>query len=465
MREIELAVIGGGPAGISAAIEAAKLGVQVAIIDENSKVGGAIYKQFPDPFIVGDISRLGKDYIRGQKMIEEFDRYRGKIEFLESAVVWGLFEDKSIEINYRGKNQTLKPLRLIIAEGAYERPMPFPGWTLPGVFAAGGLHTFIKTQQILPGERFLVTGTGPCQLAVATQLIRSGAKVVGVLEASSSRGIWNYLSKMLGQWGPINDGLQYLNELRKAKVPFLNPYAIVEARGGNQVAEAIYAKVDKDWRPVSGTEKVVEVDSICIGYGFVPSIRLSGLSGCRHQYHRKRGGWIPEHDSYMETSVPGVFVVGDGAGVAGVLVAVEEARLCSIRVCHQLGRIREDEADRLYVPIFEKLKKIKKIRTALEEFSVIRPGWFTRLKDDTIVCRCEEVTAGEIQKLIADGATSINQIKLVTRTGMGHCQGRICESSLSALVAIETKKPIEEVGRFITRPPVRPISLGELVAE
>lgn len=461
-REMDLAIVGAGPAGISAAIEAVKLGAKVTLIDENVKPGGKIYQQLPDAFVIRDVNQLGKDYIKGQKLLEDLDKYRAGIEFLDNVIVWGAWEDKSLEIVYQGKTHTLKPQKLILAEGAYERPMPFPGWTLPGVYAAGGVQRMVKTQRVLPGKKFLLTGTGPLQLVVASQLIRSGAQVVGVLEAASSSGWWKRISKVWGQWELIKDGLEYLSELRKAKVPFLSPYGIVEAHGTDQVTGATYAKLDENWKPIAGTEKKVEVDSICVGYGFIPSTRLSGLCKCKLQYSHELGGLIPEHDMYMETSVPGVFIAGDGCGVAGAMVAVEEGRLCAIRACNQLGRIKEDKLKSLSEPILKKLKEIRKFRTVLDEVSAIRLGWFTRVRDDTIICRCEEVTAGEIRKAIADGAVQTNEMKGLLRTGMGYCQGRFCESSLHALIALETKRPIEELERWTLRPPIKPIRLGEL---
>jgi len=463
MREVELAIVGAGPAGMAAAIEAAKSGVKITLIDENPKPGGQIYQQLPGSFSIRDINQMGKDYVQGQKLLEKIDKYGSNIDFLEGAVVWGAFEDRTLEIVYQEKNQTLKPQKLILAEGALERPMPFPGWTLPGVYAAGGVQRMVKTQRVLPGKRFILTGTGPLQLVVANQLIRAGAEVAGVLEAGSAEGWWKHLSKIWGQWELVKDGLRYLNELRKAKVPFLSPYGIVEAHGNDHVTGATYAKLDKDWKPIAGTEKVLELDTICVGYGFIPSIRLSELLGCKHRYHHNLGGWISEHDIYMETSVPGVFVAGDGAGVAGSMVAIEEGRLCSMRACNQLGRIKESELERLSSPIFKKLKEMRKFRTALDELSAIRPGWFTRIRDDTIICRCEEVTASEIRKRIAEGATNVNEIKFFSRAGMGHCQGRMCESSLQALLTLETNRPIEEVGRLTSRPPIRPIPSGQLL--
>lgn len=462
MRDVELAIIGAGPAGISAAIEAAKLGAPVTMIDENPKAGGQIYRQLPDAFIVQDINQMGRDYLEGRKLLEELDRYRSKIEFLDNAIVWGVFSDRTVEFVYRGKNQTLKAKKLILSEGAYERAMPFPGWTLPGVFATGGVQKIVKTQRVLPGKKFLLTGTGPLQLVVAQELIRAGAEVVGVLEAASTKRLWTNLPKLWRQWELVKEGLGYLNELRKAKVPFLYSYGIVEAHGTDYVTGAKYAKLDKDWRPIPGTEKTVEVDGICVGYGFIPSIRLSNVCGCSHEYHHEMGGWIPEHDVYMETSVPGVFVAGDRAGVMGSMVAVKEGRLCCISACSQLGWINEDKAESLFAPILKKLKGMRKFQAALGEISAIPIGWFSRVRDDTIICRCEEVTAGEIRELVGYGAIHVNDFKRFTRAGTGHCQGRMCESSISALVAMEKNIPWEETGYFTIRPPIKPILLKEL---
>jgi len=270
---------------------------------------------------------------------------------------------------------------------------------------------------------------------------------------------------MWGQWELVKDGLCYLNELRKHRVPLLTSHAIVEARGKDQVTGVTYAKVDKDWKPIHGTERDVEVDAICVGYGFVPSTRLSRLCGCKLMYRHDLGGWIPEHNHRMETSVPGVYVAGDGAGVSGALAAVEEGRLCSIWASHGLGRISDREADRLSGPILKKLSSIRKFRTSLDEVSAFRPGWLARMRRDTTVCRCEEVTYGEILKVIAEGAVTLSELKMFTRAGMGYCQGRMCESSLAALLSMHTGRSIENIGPFTPRPPLKPIRLGDALAQ
>lgn len=457
MTEVELAIIGGGPAGICAAIEAAKYNVEVTLIEENSRLGGQFYRRLADGFTVNQ-RQLDKYYVRGTKLIAELE-YGRKVEVIENALVWGIFSDKEVAYLRDDKTETLKAQRLILAEGAYDRPVPFTGWTLPGVLTAGAALRMVKIEKVLPGERILLAGSGPLQLLLATHLVRSGAKVVAMLEASPLNNSWKHLPHLLGQWELLKDGLGYLWELRKAKVPLLRGHAIVEAKGEEQVYQAIYAKVDKDWQIVPGTEKNAEVDTIITGYGLIPSGRLSRLCGCPQKWDPYLGGWIPEHDEYMETALPGIFIVGDCNGIEGAAVAAEEGRLAAIKICQELGRITPEEASRRCSPIFKKLRGFRRFESALNSIFAIRRGLLARIPDEVIICRCEEVTAGEIRNVIAEGITSINEIKALTRVGMGPCQGRMCMPIIAEMVSIETKRPVEEVGFFAPRPPIKPIPL------
>jgi len=465
MKEVELAIIGAGPAGICAAIEAAKSNVPVTVIDENTRPGGQIYRQPADTFAVTDENKLGKDYIQGTKLIRELEHYSQKIELIEDAPVWGIFADREIAFIHQDKSEELRPQKLILAEGAYDRPMPFPGWTLPGILTAGGAQRMVKTERVLPGKRILLAGTGPLQLVLANQLLQAGAEVVSILEAASVMAVGKCLPRFWGQWELLGDGLRYLWGLRSHNIPYLMSHAIIQARGEEEVKEAVYARVDKDGKPIPGTEKTVEVDTICLGYGLIPSARLSRLCGCEHKYDSCLRAWVPSHDENMETNLPGVFVAGDGAGIGGVFVAMEEGRLAAIKACQQLGYITQEEAQRRSLPIFKKLRGLRRFESALNEAFFIRRGLFTQITDDTVICRCEEVTAGEIRQIIANGATSINDIKRLTRAGMGDCQGRMCESIIAEMISMETKQPVEEMGWFSSRPPVKPFPLGILAAE
>jgi len=460
VREVPLAIIGGGPAGICAAIEAANYGVSATLFEENHSLGGQIYRRLPDSLRIIDQKQLGKDYVQGTRLLAELERCRDKFELKQDVLVWGIFPDKEIAFLHNGKTEMLKAQKLILAEGAYDRPMPFPGWTLPGVMTAGAALRLVKTEKTIPGERILLSGAGPLQLALAARLVRDGATVVAVLEGATLKSSWRYLSGICGQWELLKDGLDYLREINKAKVPLLRWHAIIEARGEKQVQQAIYAKVDRDGRVIAGTEKSLEVDTIITGYGLVPSTRLSRLCGCLHKWHPYLGGWIPCLDDYMETTLPGIFAVGDCTGIEGAIVAQEEGRLAALRVCQQLGLITTAEASRRYSAIFKELRRLRKFEAALNQIFALRRGWLAGLADDVIICRCEEVTAGEIRKVIAEGFTNLSEIKTLTQAGMGPCQGRICEPIITEIISLEAKQLIAEVGFLSPRPPVKPVPFG-----
>lgn len=327
----------------------------------------------------------------------------------------------------------------------------------------------VKIEKVLPGRRILLAGTGPLQLVLAHELVQAGAEVVAVLEAAPPTSVWKYLPRFWGQWELIKGGLHYLWELRMNKIPYMMSHAIIEARGEKEVKRAVYARIDRDGKPVPGTEKTVEVDTICVGYGLIPSTRLSRLCGCEHKYEPCLGAWVPCHDENMETTVPGVFVAGDCTGIAGALVAIEEGRLAAIKVSQQLGHITQEKARYRSLPIDKRLRGLRRFESALSEMFSIRRGLFTQITDETIVCRCEEITAGEVRHTIADavasGVINTSEIKKLTRAGMGNCQGRICETTIAQMISAETKQPLEYMEQCTLRPPVKPIPLGIIAAE
>ena len=462
MREVELAIIGGGPAGICAALEAARYGVPTVLLEENHSLGGQVYRRLADDFTVASQKQPDKYYVKGTELIAELEQYRGKIELMDDAFVWGIFPDKEIAFLHGDKLGTLKAQRLILAEGAYDRPIPFPGWTLPGVITAGAALRMVKVEYVLPGERILLAGTGPLQLLLAAHLVRAGAKVVAILETSHVSNSWQRLPQLWGQWELLKDGLDYIWEIRKAGIPLLRGHAIIEAKGEEQVCQAVYARVDRDWQIVPGTEKSVDVDSIITGYGLIPSGRLSRLCGCHHKWAPYLGGWVPKHNEYMETDLPGVFTAGDCNGIEGAVIAAEEGRLAAINICRESGYITPEEAEHRCSLIFKKLRGLRRFESALNSIFAIRRGLLAQIPDDVVICRCEEVTAGEIREVIAEGMTNINEIKALTRAGMGPCQGRMCVSIIAEMVSLKTNQPLAEIGLPTPRPPIKPVPLVDI---
>lgn len=462
VRESELLILGGGPAGMAAAIEAAKAGARVTMLDENARPGGQIYRQFNAGFRVVDADVLGHDYERGQELLKEFASVAGQVEYLDEALVWGIAPENELDFLRQGESRSLRYRQLIIAVGAYDRPVPFPGWTLPGVLTAGGAQRLIKTQRVLPGERILLAGTGPLQLAVANQIVDAGGTVAAIVEAgnidtwmSLARGAW-------GQWALIADAWRYWSGIRKAGIPLWREHILVEVRGDGRVEEAVVARVDQEWRPVPGTARTLLVDTVCVGYGFVPSVELTRLGGCEHRYDPLLGGWLPVRGEHMETTTPNLYVAGDCGGVAGSFVATEEGRIAGLAAARALGHISADEARRRMEPSRERLAGLQRLRQALDEVSRPRPGLYELAKDDTIICRCEEITLGEIKAAMAEDIRDLNELKRMTRVGMGSCQGRMCGPAVQEIVARAKGTPPAEIAPLTPRPPIRPVPITAL---
>lgn len=465
MKKAELAIIGGGPGGVVAAIEAAKAGVKVILLDENESPGGQIYRQFEKGFKVTDAEVLGGDYEKGLDLLNQFSSLSDKIEYLNNSTVWGIFDNNTLAFARNGASSSIGYKKLLIANGAYDRPVPFPGWTLPGVLTAGGAQKLVKTERILPGKKILLCGTGPLQLVLAHQILKAGGKIEAILEAGHVSNNWlKGLKGIWGNWDYLNEGWKYLRSIQKAGVPLLYNHIILEARGNGQVEEAVFAKVDENWRPRPGTERTAAVDTICLGYGFVPSTELTMLAGCKHRYDRLLGGYIPLRSENMETSVPGIYAVGDGAGVAGSKVAIEEGRIAGTAIAGSLDYISDTDAAKNIKQSGKLLDKYNRLRKVLDEMSMPRPGLYELATDDTVICRCEEVTLKEIKRAMADETKQVKDLKRKTRAGMGPCEGRMCGPSLIEIMRNQPNASPEGPGYLNPRPPVKPIALGVLAA-
>jgi len=462
LKEVELMILGSGPAGMSAAIEATLAGASVTLVDENPRSGGQIYRQFSEGYRVLDPKAMGKDYHRGQKLLAEFESVKDRVACLNETLAWGIFENQEVALQRGESSYSTRFQKLIISIGAYDRPVPFPGWTLPGVFTAGGAQRMVKIQRVLPGEKILLVGTGPLQLALANQINDAGGNVAAIVEAGRIGNWWRMLAGAWGQWQLMGDALNYLWGIRKAGIPMHRGYIIQEVRGDGQVEEAVVAEADADWRIKPGTQQTFQVDTVCVGYGFVPSVELTRLAQCDHRYDPVQGGWLPVRNDDMQTSVSGVYAAGDCTGIAGSFVAVEQGRIAGIAAARSLGYLSAGEAEQRMAPSRRRLAGLERLRRVLDEFSMPRPGLFELAQDDTIVCRCEELTLADIKAALADGATDMNEIKRMTRMGMGLCQGRMCGPALQEIIAREKGLTAADLGYLNPRPPVKSVPLTVL---
>jgi hydrogen cyanide synthase HcnB len=460
-----LVIVGGGPAGMAAAIEAARAGLRCTLIDESPQLGGQIYRHPPRAFRVRDPRVLGKDFERGERLRAELATAAERVEILAETTVLGIWGGRDLLCaGSDGRTLDISAERLILATGARDRPVPFPGWTLPGVLTAGGAQVLVKTMRVRPGNRAIVSGTGPLLLVVAMQLHLAGVEVVAVLEAGRPRVTPAAFAKVWREWGLLADAWSYWRGLRRAGIPLLFNHAVFEAEGKDGVSAATWGPVDDEWRPLRERARRNDVDLVVTGFGFVPNTELTELAGCRHRFADELGGWVPERDALMRTSVPGVLAAGDSCGVAGSLVAVCEGRVAGITAAEEAGVLSPPEAERRRDAPLRRLRALAGVREVLDEMSRMRPGLVELATPTTIACRCEEVTVEQVRAAIAEGARDLQAIKLFTRLGMGACQGRNCEPSCAALVASATGCEVPAAGRIAARPPVKPVTLGELAS-
>lgn len=335
-------VVGAGPAGLCAAIELKRAGAPVLLMDENAKPGGQLFKQI-HKFFGSQEHRAGvRGFEIGRDLLRE-SLDLGIDVRLDTEVV-GLGPDLKVwAVEARQRSYTLEASRIILATGATENAVPFPGWTLPGVMTAGCAQTMINVHRVLPGKRVLMVGSGNVGVIVAYQLLQAGAEVAAVIEAAPA----------LGGYGV------HTAKVRRAGVPMLVRTTIVRAEGTEGVERAVIAEVDGKFQPLSVTERTLEVDTICLAVGLTPSIELASLAGCKTVYVPELGGHMPLHDEYMRSSIPAVYVVGDIAGVEEASTAMEEGRLAGIHAAYSMGYLDSGEMEKRTADTRRRLRALR----------------------------------------------------------------------------------------------------------
>lgn len=463
MTRTDVVVVGAGPAGLAAASEAARAGLHVTVVDENLQAGGQIYRQIPPQFARTSALKRTTDFRRFGALFEEA-RLAG-VTFRFGCTVWGQFERGVIEIVDEGGLDRIAAERIVLATGAHDRPTPLPGWTLPGVFTVGGAQALLKSQRLLPGRRMLLAGCGPLLLVVASQLADSGVEIVAVSEPVSSFSALTLLPSLAREWPLLRDGMRYRASLARRRVSWLSRTILTRIEGDDRVRAAVISRVDENWRPLAGTERRLDVDAVAIGYGLLPSIELPRICGADVQFDRAARAWRPVRTSRFESTVPGVFIVGDGAGIAGVVAAVEEGRVAGVTISEQLGRLAARVANERRAAHQARLRVLERFRATVERVYTLRPGLFELADSKTLACRCEEVTFGDLEEAAQDGADSPDMLKSFTRCGMGPCQGRMCATTTAEWLARRTDRELGAIGLAPPAPPSKPIvTLGGLAA-
>ena len=509
-------VIGAGPAGLAAAVTAAELGLRVVLVDEAAAAGGQ-YLSSPD-HSSGDhllagvrtgakhrfstrVERDGAALIARAhaltgaapptQLAPAADARQGaNLELRWGAIVWSLGPTSAgrtpgltaMVCSRAGESmdagsECMEADAVILATGARETVTPFPGWTLPGVMTVGAAQLLIKRHGVSPagrGQRVLVAGSGPLLLPAAAKLIEAGAHVIGVLEvvhvgatlAIAPRSLSGVFELAPALWDRRDESWHYLSTLRRGRVPYLFGRAVVRAAGVDRVEAVDIAELDHVGAPLPGRTETWPVDLLCVGYGLAPNIELAQLAGARVVYSAALGGWAVEVDetSGVRTNVPGLFVAGEVSGISGASSALLSGRIAAMSAAVTLGRLPQAALQAELLRTARRRRQNARFG-ALVNLMFGAPEALSRaIPDDTPICRCEEVTAGEVRAAIAAGARSLDALKPALRVGQGLCQGRTCGPALARLLAAETERPVEAGGLFQTRPPVKPVPLAAMAA-
>lgn len=454
-KRYDLAIIGAGPAGMAAASSAAGFGLRCLVIDEQPRPGGQVYRDTGHSPLANP-ELLGADYREGEVLAAEFEK--AQIEYLSGAAVWHVDADGVVGLSKEGRAWSVAARYILVATGAMERPCPIPGWTLPGVMTAGAGQILLKTSAMIPDGPIVLAGSGPLLFLVAWQYLNAGAEIVGFVETTPRA---NYLSalpflpKALGAAEYLFKGLGYMQALRKARVPVFKGVADLRVEGDSKLEAISFS--------VGGKNKRIDCDTLLLHQGVVPNVQITRALGCEHIWDNRQVCWRPQLDDWGRTDIEKIYVAGDGGGIGGAAVAQIQGRLAILEIGHHLNILESAERERLAAPHRVAMARHLRIRPFLD--LLYRPTEVMRCpSDETIVCRCEEVTAGDIRSMVRMGCLGPNQTKSFGRPGMGPCQGRLCGLTVSEIIAAERGLPIAEVGYYRIRPPIKPITLGELAA-
>lgn len=441
----DVIVIGAGPAGLAAASVTARAGLSSLLLDENLGVGGQIYRGITST-PVSNRAILGEDYWAGTALAA--DAKTSGAEIVNGATVWSLDPERLVGVSVAGQARLIQAKRVIVATGSQERPFPIPGWTLPGVMTAGAAQTALKAYGMVPSGRTVLAGSGPLLWLLAAQLLRARVKLDAILDTTPRL---NWVRALIGLpdflLSPnFGKGLALLREVR-GKVPVFHAETI-EAVGEEKLAEVAF-----DGRRLPA-------DLLLLHQGVVPNVNLAMAAGVAHEWNERQLCFQPILDADFNSSVPGIAVAGDGAGIGGATAAAERGRIAGFAAVRAL---RPEAPVPDAQPLRQKLQREEMGRAFLDW--LYRPAEaLRRPTGDTVVCRCEEVTAAQVRATTRMGCEGPNQMKAFLRCGMGPCQGRLCGLTVTELIAAERAVSPAEVGYYRLRPPVKPITLGELAS-
>lgn len=454
----QVVIVGAGPAGVRAAEILVGGGVRPTILDEGVLWGGQIYRQ---PLPGGAPTRskrmiYGFEHAKADRLHTTMAKLLEQVNYHPETLAWNV-DDKFLDTLHAGQLHRRPFTHLILASGATDRILPVPGWTLPGCFTLGGAQTALKAHGCAIGRRLVLSGSGPLLYLIAHQYASAGVDVAAVLDTSSWSQQLAAVPRLLNQPAVFAKGLFYLASLQRRGVRVERNVRLL-AIDGHRSVESVKWTYRTRRSGLQGEVHRVDCDAIALGYGLCPETQLADVARCRFEFSERDRFWVPVTDEVGRTSVSGIYVAGDGAGIAGADAAELAGRRAGIAVLNDIGISASRSSSQTLNAINRKLDRVARFREGIERAFPMPEGDSNEWPDDLTVCRCEEISAGSLRECIrTGGVTEINRLKAITRVGMGRCQGRMCAPAASVLLSEELGKPLSEVGRLRAQPPIKPL--------
>lgn len=452
----DLVVIGAGPAGLSAAIEARRFGLSAVVLDEQRRVGGQIYRAIEESS-PRRREVLGADYAAGAKLAQDFASC-GAVH-VGGAAVWNVDRDKTVSYLLDGGSRKVRGRSLVLASGAMERPFPVPGWTLPGVMGAGAAQILYKSSGAVPTEPVVLAGGGPLLFLLAQQYLEAGVKIKALIHTTRADDYLRAAPHVLGAlrgWKDLSKGARMLKKIRSHGVQTFAGASSFAIEGSEKAESIAFTH--------NGQRKRVETSLVLLHQGVVPNTQLSWSLRAEHRWDERQLCWIPITDAHGQIEETGIYIAGDSRGIVGAKASACQGRLAALSIANRLQPIAPGAFKQREQAILDEIRAHVQIRPFLD--ALYRPQNEHRIPehDEVMVCRCEEVKAGQIRKYVEVGCLGPNQTKAFGRCGMGPCQGRLCGLTVTEIIASERKVSPQDVGYYRIRPPIKPITLGELAS-
>lgn len=454
----DIAVLGAGPAGANAALEASGLGCRVVMIDEQSQAGGQVWRAKSAAILSAPETPETRAGNRLRQAVSQ-----SAIAHLGDARVWQIervSDGWSLQVLVGGRSETIMTKALVLATGAREFVQPIPGWTLPGVVGLAGATSLMKQALMPPGSRTVVSGSGPLVFFVASEIRRLGGTVAAIV-TPNSRGDWlRALPSMCRRPDLMWRGMVWMADLMLARIPIFWRHAVSDVQGADAVSSVAISKLGSDWTPLRSV-KTITADSVCLGNGLIPALEAAQLAGIEITHAPELGGWVPKVAEDGSTHVVGIFMCGDGAGIRGASAAEIHGKLAGLSAAEFIGKQVGSQKQRLH----RSYAAASRFGLAMTGLSVPRPGLEKLTTPQTIMCRCESLSRDQILDEIQAGAASTNAVKSGLRAGMGPCGGKFCQTAIARLVASTEGLEEGDVPPHTARPPLRPVPVLALAGD